>query len=127
MDTHLLEKDRACVVARWPYDSMRLSGHPSNRLAAHNPHTCSSDGHILHPQSSRCGSAGYCHSGYRNKTRGWVPPRVPRFPLCTLIIDANPIGRPGAACARFIKEFITVAAVGNLFRNRNWDTNSPLL
>lgn len=36
-----------------------LSGHPSNRLAAHNPHTCSSDGHILHPQSTRCGSAGY--------------------------------------------------------------------
>lgn len=51
-----------------PYDSMRraLSGHPSNRLAAHNPHTCSSD--ILHPQSI----CRLHHSGYRNKTRGWL-------------------------------------------------------
>lgn len=50
--------------AMWPYvrlygSALSLSGHPSDRLAAHNPHTCSSDGHILHPQSTRCGSAGY--------------------------------------------------------------------
>lgn len=56
-----------------------------------------------------------------------MAPRVPRFPLCTLIIDGNPIGRPVQPSAtRFIKDFINVAAVGNLFRNRNWDTNSPL-
>lgn len=66
VDTHLLEKHhrlRACASHRY----VRFYGRatcslwtpPSNRLAAHNPHTCSSDGHILHPQSTRCGSAGY--------------------------------------------------------------------
>ena len=44
------------------------------------------------------------HSWYRNKTRGGWAPRVPRSPLCTLIIDGNPIGRPSAT--RFIKDFI---------------------
>lgn len=81
-----------------------LSGHPSNRLAAHNPHTCSSDGHILHPQSTRCGSAGYTIQDI--ETKHGDGSKGASFPFMCIDNRWQSYWPARPSATRFIKDFI---------------------